>query len=284
MIEQKDDEKYKDFENWLIDEMRFSPSTVSATIRKFRFVGERSDMTREGLQTFIRKIWKEKGNKTANEYIKIINRWLKYNRMKTLNYFKEYDSFVIKICTAEQKKRLLETAKRIGIREAAMFYLLFGTGVRLQEACDLKINDIFEDKILVKGKGQKVREVFLPPESRDMIQEYLKVRAPTDKEYLFTSKMGRFTYDYFRKRCEIVSLKAGVRFHPHMARHTYATELLKKGISVYYVARLLGHENLSSTQVYLHPTQEDAINEVRKLEFFLGSEPYGFGRNGPMGI
>ncbi len=69
-----------------------------------------------------------------------------------------------------------------------------------------------------------------------------------------------------------------------MARHTYATELLKKGISVYYVARLLGHENLSSTQVYLHPTQEDAINEVRNLEFFLGSEPYGSGCNGPMGI
>ncbi|HII83141.1 MAG TPA: site-specific integrase, partial [Ferroplasma sp.] len=59
---------------------------------------------------------------------------------------------------------------------------------------------------------------------------------------------------------------AGVKFHPHMARHTYATELLKAGVDIYYVARLLGHEDLSSTEIYLHPTQDDAINALRKLK------------------
>ncbi len=54
-----------------------------------------------------------------------------------------------------------------------------------------------------------------------------------------------------------------------MARHTYATELLKQGVSVYYVSRLLGHEKLSSTQIYLHPSQDAAIEEAKKVKFFL---------------
>ena len=76
------------------------------------------------------------------------------------------------------------------------------------------------------------------------------------------------TYDYMRSRIERVALKAGVKFHAHMARHTYATELLKQGVDVYYVSRLLGHEKLTSTQIYLHPKQEDAINKARRVHFF----------------
>lgn len=260
---------YKELENWLIDEMRFSPSTVHATTRKLKYVADRCDMTREGLQNFIRKVWNSQGNKTANGYITIINRFLKFNRMKPFKYFKEYESFVIKLCTEEQEKRLLDIAKMVGKRESAMFYLLFGTGVRLHEACDLKLTDIMEDRIIVKGKGQKVREIFLPLESKDAINEYLTVRSPSDKDYLFTTNKGKMSYDYFRKRCEIVSLKAGIKFHPHMARHTYATKLIKENVDIYYVSRLLGHEDLSSTQIYLHASQDDAINEARKVRFFL---------------
>ncbi|MCL5680957.1 MAG: site-specific integrase [Candidatus Thermoplasmatota archaeon] len=65
-----------------------------------------------------------------------------------------------------------------------------------------------------------------------------------------------------------MSPSAGVKFHPHMARHTYATKLLRQDVSVSYVARMLGHEDLSSTQIYLHPSQEEAIEEVRKVAFF----------------
>ncbi|MEM4070661.1 MAG: site-specific integrase, partial [Thermoplasmata archaeon] len=77
---------------------------------------------------------------------------------------------------------------------------------------------------------------------RYAIDEYLKVRLHTTKKYLFTTKIGKMRYDYFRSLCERISLKAEVKFHLHMARHTYATELLKKELSVYYVALLLGIE------------------------------------------
>ncbi len=68
-----------------------------------------------------------------------------------------------------------------------------------------------------------------------------------------------------------------------MARHTYATELLKKGIGVYYVSRLLGHEDLGSTQVYLHPSQQDAIESVKGVSLFekdRGSNSTGTTRYG----
>ena len=275
--------KLQEFEDWLIDEMRFSPSTVNSTIRKMKFVSEKCDLTREGIQEFIRRTWHSKGNKTANGYIQVLNRWLKFQRMKPMAYFKEYDSFTIKFCTPEQERKLLRTAKSVGAREEAMIYLLFGTGARLQEACDLRLSKIGEETITVIGKGQKERTIYLPPEARDAIERYRQERHPTDKEHLFTSEKGKMSHDYFRKRCEIVSIRAGIKFHPHMARHTYATKLLKQGISVSYVARMLGHEDLSSTQIYLHPSQEDAIEEVRKVEFFLGTNSNQNGRYGLAG-
>ena len=272
------DSDLEGFKTFLIDELRFSPGTVQQTIRKMEYVLERvpSDSL-PGFQAFIRSIW-EKGNSNnkANGYIKIINRYLRFRRLPPLKYYKEYESFTIKICTHEEKEKLLEAADRRGPRAAAMFYLLFGCGVRLAEACDLKIPDILQDRIYVTGKGQKKREIFLPPETRSRIDSYLNVRTPasgSEKDYLFTTKAGRkVTYAYFRNLCYDVARSAGVKFHPHMARHYYATDLLKKGVPVYYVSKLLGHEELTSTQVYLHPSQEDAIESVRGVNLFSSED------------
>ncbi len=269
----------KEFEDWMIEEMRFSQKTVHNTLRMLKHMAENCSLEdRDSMNAFIRQVWSTKGNATANGYIKIANRYLKYNRKKELKYFKEYDSFVVKVCTPEEKHRLLEVASRVGKREKAMFYTLFGTGMRLQEATDLRQSDISGERVRVRGKGQKVREIFMPFEVRNAIKDYLSSRdelsVPVqDRDYVFLSKNGRVTYEYFRRRCELVALKAAVKFHPHMARHTYATELLKQGVSVYYVSRLLGHEDLSSTQIYLHPSQNDAIEEAKKVKFFLVQNP-----------
>ena len=230
-------------------------------------------MERGDLQELVRNIWNTRSNKTANEYIKIINRWLLYKNEKPLKYFKEYETYTVKTCTEEEKNKLLLEASREGVRERAIFYLLFGTGIRLGEAVNLKLKDVKNDRIFVTGKGQKEREIYLPKEVKNAIDDYLIERIPgktsSDKDYLFTTRIGRkMSYDYFRKICKRVSMNSGVKFHPHMARHTYATELLKKGLSVFYVARLLGHEDLSSTQIYLHASQEDAIYEVSKIKLF----------------
>ena len=199
----------EEFERWMVDVQRFSPHTVNQTIRKMRYVFFTSDfsLSLSDLQEFIRRVWEKKGNKTANGYIKIINRWLRFKGIEEMKYFKEYGSeFTVQYCSPEEKRLLLQAAERKGLREKAMFYLLFGTGVRLAEACDLKFKDILPDRIKVVGKGQKVREVYLPPEAYRAIKAYLNVRTPTDSRedapYLFTTKARRkMTYAFFRKIC-----------------------------------------------------------------------------------
>jgi integrase/recombinase XerC len=270
---------FSGFEDWMIEEMRFSQKTVRNTLRMLKHMAEACDPEdRDSMNSYIRQVWSSKGNATANGYIKIANRFLRFRGKKQLKYFKEYDSFVVKICSPEEKHTLIDVASRIGKREKAIFYVLFGTGMRLQEACDLRQSDILGDRVRVRGKGQKVREIYLPYEVRSAIEDYLasrdEISVPVqERDFVFLSRNGRMTYEYFRRRCEIVAMKAAVRFHPHMARHTYATELLKQGVSVYYVSRLLGHEDLSSTQIYLHPSQNDAIEEAKKVKFFLVRNP-----------
>jgi site-specific recombinase XerD len=72
--------------------------------------------------------------------------------------------------------KLLYAASKTGKREKAMFLLLFGIGASLQEGCDLRTDNISHDKIRVRGKGQKVREIYLPPEVREAIDDYMTVR------------------------------------------------------------------------------------------------------------
>ena len=285
-----------DFEKYLIDEERFSPITVHHTLSKLNYIftHTKGSTSRDSIQSFIREVWNEKGNGTANQYIKVANRWLKFSKEPMLKYFKAYgNSFTVRLCTEDEKARLLQVASSRGKREKAMFYLLFGTGVRLGEAYSLKVQDIHPETIKVKGKGQKVREIYLPPETYEAIRGYEEERVPPatreDQQYLWTTKAGkRMSYPYFRKLCAEISLSAGIKFHPHMARHTYATELLKAGVSVMYVSQLLGHENLATTALYLHPSQEDAINKVKSIKFFekdhkhmdsLKTGPKGTGRS-----
>ena len=282
---------FEQFRHWLIDDQRFSPGTVDQSVRKMIYIFSHSEspLAPSAIQEFIRGVWERKGNKTANQYIKIANRWLRFKGIEEMKYFKEYGSeFTVQYCSPEEKALLLQTAARKGPREKAMFYLLFGTGVRLGEACDLKIQDIRPDTIRVTGKGQKVREVYLPPETRRAIQSYLSVRVqPTDREdlpYLFTTNAARkMSYAFFRKICADVAFAAGVKFHPHMARHTYATDLLRAGVSVVYVSQLLGHEDLESTSIYLHPSQYEAIENARSVDLFGMQSPrdsHGMDRRG----
>lgn len=266
-------EAMKEFEKWMIDKERFGPYTVEQTLRKMEYVFSHTFGAEdiESMQAFIRGTWEKKGNKTANGYIKVINRWLRFREVDQVKYFKEYGpDFQVQISSPEEVVKLLSVAKRRGPREYAMFSLLFGTGVRLGEAVSLRIQDITADTVTVRGKGQKVRQIYLPYETREAIAGYLETRfVPSTKDeriYLFTTKAGRkMTYGYFRKICQDVAFAAGVKFHPHMARHTYATDLLKRGVSILYVSKLLGHEDLESTAIYLHPSQADAISAAREV-------------------
>lgn len=162
----------------------------------------------------------------------------------------------------------------IGKRDSAIIELLFSTGMRVSELASLHIEDINlkKDEFTVKGKGSKHRVVFLSDEAKAAIKIYLDVRKDTSP-YLFIShdraKSGRepmpLSPRSVQRVIERCSTIAGItkKVTPHVLRHTFATDLLHNGADIRSVQTMLGHESITTTQVYTHVTDKH-LREVHK--------------------
>ena len=151
------------------------------------------------------------------------------------------------------------------IRNNLIIEFLYATGLRVSELCSIKIDNInYQNKTFkVLGKGSKERIVFYKACSEELFNKYLEARKRllngVASEYLFTSKSGkplsvRTVEDIVKKYSEKKNIKS--RVTPHTLRHTYATDLLNNGADIRSVGELLGHESLSTTQIYTHITSE----------------------------
>jgi len=160
-----------------------------------------------------------------------------------------------------------------GIRDALILELLYSSGIRVSELVSIEIKNInFEEhKILVLGKGNKERYVYYGTKCEQIINKYLKIRNKTAKtDYLLINKHGnKLNERIVRKIIEDTTKKAGIKVHvtPHVLRHTYATHMLNEGADLKSVGDLLGHENLSTTQIYTHVSNE------RLRNVYLSSHP-----------
>ncbi|PJO78174.1 tyrosine recombinase XerC [Neisseria brasiliensis] len=144
----------------------------------------------------------------------------------------------------------------LAVRDRAVFELLYGSGLRLSEVHDLNLADVLLDEgwVSVTGKGNKQRQVPLVQKSREAIAAYLPVRVAVDGETaLFTGKNGkRLGQRQIQKRLAQWAAKqvSGQHLSPHMLRHSYASHLLQASRDIRAVQELLGHSNLSTTQIY----------------------------------
>ncbi len=150
----------------------------------------------------------------------------------------------------------------IGIRDKAMIELLYATGVRVSELVHLRISDVdlSVGYIKVKGKGSKERFVPIGEKAVSVLKEYInKARSKFDKKkgspYLFLNNRGKpFSRQGFWKMLKSYAKKAGIkkRITPHIIRHSFATHLLKNGADLRSVQMMLGHSDISTTQIYTH--------------------------------
>lgn len=163
--------------------------------------------------------------------------------------------------SAEELERLRDACT--GYREKALIEFLVSSGCRLSEVAQLNINDLnFNDRtVLVTGKGDKDRLVYFSVRARLMLQEYIKQRKGGDGLFVST----KTPYEPLKQRAiqrvvHAVSERAGLfgRVHPHLLRHTFATLALNSGMDVTVIQRLLGHEDISTTQIYA-TMNEDVI-------------------------
>lgn len=156
--------------------------------------------------------------------------------------------------------------KLYGSRDRLILELLYSTGIRVSELVDIKIIDInfYENTIRILGKGSKERIVIFGNVCLNKLNEYIKssrqelLKGKTS-EYLLLNKMGnkltdRGIRDIVERIIKKTSIKKNVS--PHTIRHTFATHMLNEGADLKVVQELLGHSNLSTTQIYTHVSNE----------------------------
>jgi integrase/recombinase XerC len=148
----------------------------------------------------------------------------------------------------------------LAVRDRAIMELMYGTGMRLAELVSINLRDIIpgSDELRITGKGDKERKVPFSGEALAWVGHWLKLRpqlASEDEPALFVSRLGRrISHRSVQKRMKEWGLKQGVNSHisPHKLRHSFATHVLESSGNLRAVQELLGHENISTTQVYTH--------------------------------
>lgn len=167
-----------------------------------------------------------------------------------------------------------DTPGILGLRDKAIIEMLFSTGLRVSELSNLKIEDINlkRDEFTVNGKGSKHRIVFLSDDAKLAMKAYLSKRSDISP-FLFVShdraKAGRepnpLTPRSIQRTVEKYATEAGItkKITPHTLRHTFATDLLRNGADIRSVQAMLGHESITTTQVYTHITDKE-LKKIHK--------------------
>lgn len=199
-----------------------------------------------------------------------------------------------KILTEEEVERLLDAAHGCkgadGLRLAAMLELLYATGLRVTELVTLPLAAATRDRdvMLVRGKGGRERMVPLTRASREALHRYLEVRrrylgGRETSPWLFPSrgKQGHLSRQRFGQVLKGLALRSGMeprKVSPHVLRHAFASHLLAHGADLRSVQQMLGHADISTTQIYTHVLDE------RLKSLVVDKHPLSDFRRTPNGI
>ena len=143
----------------------------------------------------------------------------------------------------------------MGARDAAILELLYATGMRVSELCDLKLCDLSDGSVKVRGKGNKERVIPVGRHAMTAVDHYLTAFRSGEAEWLFVTQQGeRVSRELVWERVKFYAKKAGIenRVTPHVLRHSFATHLLEGGADLRLIQELLGHEDIRTTDRYTH--------------------------------
>jgi len=259
------------------------PGKITDTvIREFRLWLNRQPLKNLG------KINETLSRKTQNYYMIAIRAFLKYLARQEIKSFPAEKIELAKIqersldlITNTELERLLAAPKGNelkDLRDRAILELLFSTGLRVSELCSLSRDiDLHSDELSIRGKGGKVRVVFISDTAKKILREYLSKRKDMD-DALFI-KIGKNVSKRIGKKGENLgvtkrtiervvkelAIKAGIskKVTPHVMRHMFATDLLSNGADLRSVQAILGHANIGTTQIYTHVTDKH-LRDIHK--------------------
>ena len=272
------------FLNYLKYQKNFSDHTIKnykIDLTEFLKFAQNKKIDIDLMRNYLKKLYEEKySNRTISRKVSSLKSYFKYleseniiddNPMSLISNPKVEKSLP-NYLNYENLDKLLnypDINNKNGLRDALILEMLYSSGCRVSELTNIKIKDIDfkERKIKILGKGSKERFVYYGSKCENLLNKYLDKEI---HEFLFTNKHGNKLNDRIvRKIVDENARKAGLAVHvtPHTLRHTYATDLLNDGADLKSVGDLLGHENLSTTQIYTHVSNE------RLREVYLKTHP-----------
>ena len=272
------DRLINDFKNYLELERNYSNNTSLSYVKDVALFSDfiKKDLLlvdKKDIEKYIRSL--NKSSKTISHIISSLksfyNYYMRMGNIKS-NPTDEIDRPKIEkkipeFLTLEEVSSLLnfEVNNEFEARNKAILELLYSSGLRISELTSLELSNIDLDECLVRvmGKGSKERIVPLGDYAIDALKEYIYFYRPmlnkNNSSYVFLNNRGgvlsrQFIFKVIKEEC----IKKGIRKNvsPHTLRHTFATHILKNGADLRIIQELLGHENLSTTQIYTHLTND----------------------------
>ncbi len=159
-------------------------------------------------------------------------------------------------------------------RNLSILYMFLYTGVRLNELLNLKLLDVdidSEEVYVHKGKGGKNRVIPIHPELAEVLREYINERKDVGKRscWLFTGihSNKRLYEKNVHELCKKISIKSGVKFTPHMLRHTFARMVCEANVNLFKLKEMLGHSHVNTTQIYLSVSKDGMKKSLGTVRF-----------------
>jgi site-specific recombinase XerD len=247
-----------------------------------------ADITEENVREF--RLWlnRQPGiennsmkRRTQNYYLIALRAFLKFLRKRGIECISPERIELAKLpersldlITSAELDRLMKAASdedEKSLRDRAILELLFSTGLRVSELCALDSDiDLSRDELSVRGKGDKVRVVFISPAAKSAVTVYMKKRKDMGEALFVNIAKGRergerLTPRSIERLIKTYATKAGItkKVTPHVLRHSFATDLLSNGADLRSVQQLLGHASINTTQIYTHVT-DSHLREIHK--------------------
>ena len=288
-ITNKEDSNLRSFLNYLLVDKGLSKNTVKAYEADissfFRWLInkdlEYKNLQEEHINQYISFLFQKKMKSSS------VNR--KISSIKSLYIFLVKRNFIKNsplndVVTPKQEKYLPESmsedevdkllnspnvANKIENRDKAMIEMLYATGMRISELVNLKMTDVDMKRCVVKvfGKGSKERLVPFGETALDSLKAYLSERVQSSSKEIFLSNRGKkMTRVAFWQRVKIYLVRENLKnsISPHTLRHAFATHLLNRGADLRSVQLLLGHSDLSTTQIYTHIAKQRLSDVLKK--------------------
>jgi len=288
----------KDYAYYLKQEKGRSANTVTAYLRdlkqyqtfleKYHHIKDVKDIEKRHIEGYLKSLSKKMSNKSIARKLTAIKSF--HHFLLIENEVKEDVSLLFqtpktaktlpKVLSVDEVVSILEQVDKqneLGLRNKALLELIYGSGLRVSELLDIKIEDIHLNQayILVHGKGQKERIVPISDMAVIALRKYMidarpKLLKETHTHILFLNQKGtRLSRQGFSKVLKKLAHDAGVTTpcSPHTLRHSFATHLLENGMDLRTLQTLLGHEDISTTQIYTH------ISQKRIKEVYLDAHP-----------